>query len=344
MTAATGPREDLRSVRLLYVDPARGVFADRRLGDLPELLRSGDLVVVNDAATLPASLAGATESGEPVEARLAGEAPDGSWRAVLFGAGDWRQRTEDRPAPPAVAPGDRLRFDALEATVAAADPAAPRLVDLVFRERGTALWQALYRAGRPVQYSYLEAPLRLWDVQTPYAARPWAVEPPSAGLALTWDLLLALRRRGVAVAAITHAAGLSLIGDATADASLPFPERYEVGDAAVAEVLAARRRGGRVVAVGTTTARALETAARAGSGRIRACSGVTDLRLGPGSERLVVDGILTGVHEPATSHFALLEAFASRELLDEAHTAAAGLGYRGHEFGDAVLILGVRNR
>ncbi|MCI0339679.1 MAG: S-adenosylmethionine:tRNA ribosyltransferase-isomerase [Planctomycetales bacterium] len=340
MTAATGPRDDLASVRLLHVDPERASFEDRRFGDLPALLRPGDLLVANDAATLPASLAGATESGAPIEARLAGESPDGTWRAVLFGAGDWRQRTEDRPAPPAVGVGERLRFDGLEAVVVEADAREPRLVRLRFEcDPGAALWQALYGAGRPVQYSYLRRTLRLWHVQTPYAARPWAVEPPSAGLALTWDLLLALRRRGVAVATVTHAAGLSSIGDASADRRLPLAERYEVGEAAVAAVEAAGGRGGRVVAIGTTVTRALEAAARAGGGRLRPSTGLTDLRLGPDSPRRVVDAILTGIHEPGTSHFALLEAFAPRALLESAHAFAAGRGYLGHEFGDAVLIL-----
>lgn len=339
MTAATWPREDLRTVRLLVVDPTADAFADRRLAELPALLRPGDLVVLNDAATLPASLAGETALGEPVEVRLAGEAPDGTWRAVLFGAGDWRLRTEDRPAPPPIGVGERLRFDGLGATVAAVDPRSSRLVALAFAEQGAALWQALYRAGRPVQYSYLAAPLAVWHVQTPYAGRPWAVEAPSAGLALTWDLLLALRRRGVGIATVTHAAGLSSIGDAAADARLPFTERYEVGDAAVAAVEASRLRGGRVVAIGTTVARALETAARAGGGRLRPARGETDLRLGAGSERHVIDAILTGVHEASTSHFALLEAFAPRALLDRAHAFAAERGYLGHEFGDAVLVI-----
>lgn len=338
MNAATWPRDDPRATRLLHVDPRGERFTSRAIGDLRELLRAGDLLVVNDAATLPASLSGVTTGGEALEARLAGAGEGRSWRAVLFGAGDWRTRTEERPAPPRLGPGDAIRFDGLGATVAAVDELSPRLVTLEFDRTGAALYRALYRAGRPVQYAYLRRPLALWHVQTAYASRPWAAEAPSAGFALTWELLLDLRRRGVGVARVTHAAGLSSTGDEALDARLPLAERYEVTEEAVRAVEATRARGGRVVAVGTTVARALEAAA--GGGRLVASRGMTELRLGPRRRPRVVDGIVTGVHEAATSHFALLESFAPRALLDRAHEYAEAAGYLGHEFGDAVLVLG----
>jgi S-adenosylmethionine:tRNA ribosyltransferase-isomerase len=382
---AAWPRGDPSATRLLHVDPGarrrtartaprrpaaatpesseRRGFVDGRIGDLRVLLREGDLLVVNDAATLPASLRGVTDAGVAVEVRLAGSdgdgAGDGCWRAALFGAGDWRQRTEDRPPPPALGAGEELRFDAagargdegrpgrpgrhgrpLRATIASVDARSPRLVSLCFAARGAALWRALYRAGRPVQYAHTARPLALWQVQTAYAARPWAAEAPSAGLALSWELLLDLRRRGIAIARVTHAAGLSATGDGELDARLPLAERYEVPEETVRAVAAARRRGGRVVAVGTTAVRALEGDARSHRGRLIAGIGTTELRLGPAVRRRVVDGILTGVHDPGTSHFALLESFAPRALLLEAHAFAAERGYLGHEFGDAMLILG----
>jgi S-adenosylmethionine:tRNA ribosyltransferase-isomerase len=190
-----------------------------------------------------------------------------------------------------------------------------------------------------VQYAHTARELALWQVQTAYAARPWAAEAPSAGLALTWELLLDLRRRGVAIARVTHAAGLSSTGDGELDARLPLAESYEVPAETVRAVESARRRGGRVVAVGTTAVRALEGDALGHGGRLVAGAGTTGLRLGPGMRPRVVDGILTGVHDPGTSHFALLESFAPRELLLEAHAFAEEQGYLGHEFGDAILIL-----
>jgi len=197
MNPAAWPLPDPRATRLLRIDPRRRDFVDGTIGDLRQRLRAGDLLVVNDAATLPAALRGVTASGAAVEARLAGEGEGGAWRAVLLGAGDWRTRTEDRPPAPALAVGEALRFAGLTATIAEVDESSPRLVSLVFEERGDALWRALYRAGRPVQYAHTAAPLPLWQVQTAYAARPWAAEQPSAGRALSIELLLEARH-GVA--------------------------------------------------------------------------------------------------------------------------------------------------
>jgi S-adenosylmethionine:tRNA ribosyltransferase-isomerase len=364
MKPAAWPRGDARATRLLHLDPDAPpgrAFESRRIGDLRNLLREGDLLVVNDAATLPASLRGVTVAGVPVEVRLAGsgggegDGGDGCWRAALFGAGDWRQRTEERPSPPTLGTGEVLRFDVagapgragrpgrpgrpLQATVASVDARSTRLVSLCFEARGAALWRALYQAGRPVQYAHTARELALWQVQTAYAARPWAAEAPSAGLALTWELLLDLRRRGVGIARVTHAAGLSSTGDRELDARLPLAESYEVPEDTVRAVESARRCGGRVVAVGTTAVRALEGDALSHGGRLVAGAGTTELRLGPAVRRRIVDGILTGVHDPDTSHFALLESFAPRALLLEAHAFAEEQGYLGHEFGDAVLIL-----
>ncbi|HEU4420022.1 MAG TPA: S-adenosylmethionine:tRNA ribosyltransferase-isomerase [Planctomycetota bacterium] len=341
MSPAKAPRDDPRTTRLVVLDAGSGGLRVGSIGDLAVLLRPGDVLVLNDAATLPASLPGRGPWGAPVELRLAGEGADGTFAAIVFGAGDWRQRTEDRRPPPPLRAGDLLEFAALQATVVAVDPASPRLVTVRFDCAGSALWAGLYASGRPVQYSYLAEPLALWDAQTPFAGRPWAVESPSAGFALSWELLLSLRRRGVAFARVTHAAGLSSTGDRALDARLPFAERSEVPAATAAAVRAARERGGRVVAVGTTVVRALEAAARAGGlERSRDWSGTTDLRLGSDTPRRVVDAILTGLHEEGTSHFTLLEAFAPRALLRRANELAEQSGFLAHEFGDVALVLG----
>jgi S-adenosylmethionine:tRNA ribosyltransferase-isomerase len=337
VTPATWPRDERESTRLLALDPAREAWRDARVGDLPGLLRAGDVLVVNDAATLPASLPARTGHGQPLELRLAATEAD-EWWAVAFGAGDWRQRTEDRPPPPALLTGDGLDVgQALHARVRAVSPVSPRLLRLRFDADPQALWAALYRDGRPVQYSYVSAPLALWHVQTPYHSRPWAMEMPSAGRALTAALLEDVRRRGVGVAWLTHAAGLSSTGDPALDAQLPLPERYEIPPRTVAAVRSARAAGGRVVAVGTTVVRALESAAA--GGELRAGAGTAALRLSAGSSRRVVDGLFTGVHDPGTSHFDLLGAFAPRPLVERALRHAEQAGYLGHEFGDTMLIL-----
>jgi S-adenosylmethionine:tRNA ribosyltransferase-isomerase len=339
MISASWPRDDPGATRLLEIDPVHNRLIDRRIGELSALLRKGDLLVVNDAATLPASLRGVTEEGVPVELRLAGERPDQSWNAVLFGAGDWRTRTEDRLPPPRVKPGSVIRFDGLRARILGVDGTSPRLVSVAFDPNGEAFWSALYRAGRPVQYAHTARPLALWHVQTGYAARPWASEAPSAGFGLTWDLLLGLRQRGVELARLTHAAGLSATGDAGLDARLPLPERYEIPAETVEAVTRTHVGEGRVVAVGTTVTRALEGAAANGGGRLLPGRGTTDLHLGPDTRRRVVDGILTGAHDAGSSHFRLLEAFAPPGLLARAHDLAEASGYRSHEFGDAMVVL-----
>jgi S-adenosylmethionine:tRNA ribosyltransferase-isomerase len=322
VTPARWPRPDPREERLLHVH-ADGITA-HRVADLPALLAPGDLLVLNDAATLPASL----RAREPaVEVRLAGQRADGSFRAVLFGAGDWRTPTEHRPPPPEV--GGRIVFDDELAAEVIHDAPWPRLVTLRFSLGGAALWRALYRLGRPVQYSYLERPLELWHTQTAFAARPWSVEQPSAARPLGPSLLLALKQRGVGLATLTHAAGLSSTGDAALDAALPLPERYEVPAETLARAQAARR----VIAVGTTVVRALESAAA--TGRL---AGETDLHVDGNYALQVVDALYTGMHEPGTSHYQLLEAFAPRPLLDRAWQEAEQRGFLQHEFGDSMLI------
>jgi S-adenosylmethionine:tRNA ribosyltransferase-isomerase len=256
---------------------------------------------------------------------------------VLFGAGDWRTPTEHRPPPEPLTVGARLEIAGLPATVLALSRTSVRLFELAFENELDAVWAAIYGHGRPIQYAHVPAPLALWSVQTAYASRPWAAEAPSAGVPLDWSLLSALRARGVALAAITEGAGLSSTGDAVLDAALPLPERFDVPAATVRAIGEARARGGRVVAVGTSVVRALESAAA--SGVLRATAGETDLVIGPGYRPRVVDGLFTGLHEPTASHFALLQALATRAQLEAAYAHAERGGYLGHEFGDTNLIV-----
>jgi S-adenosylmethionine:tRNA ribosyltransferase-isomerase len=340
--AAVWPRQSGRVTRLLHLDPMRGTFMDRRFDELPRLFRPGDLVVVNDAATLPASLPALTARGA-VEVRLAGLGAGATeWSAVLFGAGSWRHRTEDRPAPPVLAAGDAVTFaGGLSAAVVHVSSVSPRLVALRFDRDREALWAALYRAGRPVQYSYVCGPLSLDQVQTPFAGRPWAVEMPSAGRPLGAGLLREARLRGVRVATVTLAAGLSSTGDPRLDARLPLPERYEIPAETVEAICRACGFGRRVIAVGTTVVRALEGCA-AERGTLRAGTGWTDFRAGEGFRPTLVTGLLSGLHEPGSSHFELLGGFAPDVLLTAALQHAESSGYLGHEFGDSLLVLADR--
>ena len=342
MKAATAPVQRPRDARLLVVDSA-GRISHRPRSALADALAPGDLVVANDAATWPASLAGVhVATGAPLEVRLAGRrslAADDvrTFAAVVFGAGDHRTPTEQRPSPPALAAGDVVALGPLRASVVRA-LGHPRLVELRFAGDLEAIRAGIARHGRPVQYAHLQEPLALWDVWTRIAALPAAFEPPSAGFVLDWRLLDRLAARGVGFATLTHAAGLSSTGDAALDARLPLDEPYLVPAATVAAIAAARRRGGRIVALGTTVARALEHAGGRPGG-LRAGAGVADNRLGPTTRLAVVDAIVSGTHEPGTSHHALLGAFVSAATLARVDTALEACGYRTHEFGDSVLIV-----
>ena len=337
MSPARWPRGRTLDDRLLVVDPRAERFEEHRVGDLGAFVRRGDLFVVNDAATLPASLRGTAPSGAPVEVRLLASRT-GSWRAVLFGAGDWRTRTEDRPPPPPLREGDVLRFAPdLSARVVEASRSSDRLVVLRFEQEGDAFWRALYRHGRPVQYAHIAGPLPLWPVQTPFASRPWASEMPSAGRPLSWELVLSLQAAGARFASVTHAAGLSATGDARLDASMPLRESFDVPVETALAVNETRTRGGWVVAVGTSVVRALESATLR-EGGLHAATGETDLVIDGAHTLRAVDALFTGMHEPGTSHDALLHAFSGDALLVSAYADAEKSGFLGHEFGDSMFI------
>ena len=340
LRAASHAEQRPPHARLLWVR-ADGAVVHREREHLADLLRAGDLVVANDAATLPASLHGTHEpSAAPIEVRLAGRRSlRGSdvrgFQAIVFGAGDHRTRTEDRASPPPLLAGDGLHLGPLHATVQRS-LGHPRLIELRFDGDPDSVWAGLARHGRPIQYAHITRPLALWDVWTRIAALPVAFEPPSAGFVLDWSLLRRLRQRGIGFATLTHAAGISSTGDAALDGQLPFDEPYHVPASTVAALERARARGGRVVAIGTTVARALEHAARHGT--LRAGDGVADQRIGRATRLRVVDAIVSGAHEPGSSHHELLRAFVAGAVLRRADRALAEQGYLTHEFGDSVLI------
>lgn len=335
MNAAPHPRALGLQQPMLVVDPSAGAVVDATVGDLVRVLGPGDVVVVNDAATLPACLPAIAPSGRPHELRLCEWIGGQRWRAVAMGPGDWRDDTDRRPAPDVLHPGDRLAIGEGSARVHRIDPASPRLVVVDLfppLQRDPLSW--LYDVGRPIQYSYLDREVALHEVQAPFASRPWAMEMPSAGRPLQWSLVIALRRAGVEVHRLTHAAGISATGDPDLDARLPLPERYEIPARTAAAVARARR----VLAVGTSVVRALE-GSFAARGFVAPGRAYTSLRLGPHFVPRVVTGLLSGVHAPGTSHHAVLEAFADPDTLALADRRALEGGYSIHEFGDSTLVL-----
>jgi len=341
MIAAHRPVQRPQEGKLLVVD-SHGRMSHAPRARLVDFLRRGDLVVANDAATLPASLHGVhLPAGEAIEVRLAGRrslsaADVHTFTAVVFGAGDFRTRTEDRPAPPRLARGDRLALGPLSATVESL-LGHPRLVQLRFNGSSAAIWEGLARHGRPIQYAHMPEPLALWDVWTPIAAAAVAFEPPSAGFALDWRSVSTLRQHGVEFVTLTHAAGISSSGDPALDRRLPFAEPYRISERTASFIGRAKSEGRRVVAIGTTVVRALEHAA-ARNGRVRAGEGLADQRIGPTTRLHIVDAVLTGTHEADSSHYQLLRAFVDDDRLADVDAELETRGYQTHEFGDSVLI------
>ena len=257
MIAAAQPIQRPRDAKLLVVD-ARGRITHAPRSRFVDFLRPADLVIANDAATLPASLHG---THVPTGARKSRCGWPGVHRsrprdvhafsAVVFGAGDFRTRTEDRPLPPPLAPGDHLSLGPaasgearpLSATIDALLD-HPRLVLLRFGGSPDEVWEGLARYGRPIQYAHMATPLALWDVWTPIAAVPVAFESPSASFALNGGSIHAMRERGIAFATITLAAGISSTGDPGLDRRLPFDEPYRI-PATTALAIRRRSRAGR---------------------------------------------------------------------------------------------------
>jgi S-adenosylmethionine:tRNA ribosyltransferase-isomerase len=212
-----------------------------------------------------------------------------------------------------------------------------------FEGPSASIWEGLARHGRPIQYSHIPTPLAVWDTWTPIAGSPVAFEPPSAGFVLDWRTLDAIHRRGVEFATITHAAGISSTGDAELDTRLPFDEPYRITESAARSIRLARAAGGRLIAIGTTVVRALEHAVSI-HGSLRETTGVATNRIGSATELRVVDAILSGTHEPGTSHYQLLGAFVDRRTLAKMDQILQQHAYRTHEFGDSVFVEKSRGR
>jgi S-adenosylmethionine:tRNA ribosyltransferase-isomerase len=279
-------QRDRRSAKLVIVDADGGIrHLPRR--EIGSLFNPGDLVVANDAATLPASLHGThSASGEPIEVRLAGWVSVGDptqFVAIAFGAGDFRARTEDRSPSPSLSPGDRVSLGPLVAVVEWRLN-HPRLFRLRFLGDRATILRGLARHGHPIQYAHVREPLALWDVWTRIAADP---------IAFDWRTLEAWRERGVGFATLTHAAGISSTGDPTLDRQLPFDEPYIIPEPTAALIGQAQSKNGRIVAIGTTVVRALESAANADDS-VRAGDGVASGRITRETRLQVVDTILTG--------------------------------------------------
>ena len=340
MIAANQPVHRPPNAKLLLAD-GRGNIKHYVRSELVNLLRPGDVVVANDAATLPASLSGQHgRTGRSIEVRLAGRASLDEVRqysAVVFGEGDFRTRTENRGEPPTLNPGDQLELGRLRATVVRLLN-HPRFILLQFEGSPREIWEGLARHGRPIQYSHVPTPLAIWDTWTTIAGPPVAFEPPSAGFALDWNMLASMSARKIRFGTITHAAGLSSTGDPQLDALLPFAEPYRIPQSTALMIEHAQASRGRIIAIGTTVVRALEHTAAMFDGFVPSGERLATLRLGASSKLRVVDALLSGTHEQGGSHYELLRAFVDDETIGRIDEELNAGDYRTHEFGDSVFL------
>jgi len=346
MIAARLPIQRPSNAKVLIVD-GQGNIEHHARSEFANLLRPGDVVVANDAATLPASLSGQhSRTGRRIEVRLAGrESLDEirQFSAVVFGEGDFRTPTEDRSKPPALKRGDRLELGRLRGTVVRLLN-HPRLILLQFEGSPWEIWEGLARHGRPVQYAHVPTPLAVWDTWAPIAGSPVAFEPPSAGFVLDWSMLASMSARKIRFGTITHAAGLSSTGDPELDALLPFAEPYRIPRSTALMIKHAQESRGRIIAIGTTVVRALEHTAAMFDGVVPFGERLATQRLGASSRLRVVDAILSGTHERGTSHYELLRAFVDDETLGRIDQELNARDYRTHEFGDSVFLERATNR
>ncbi|HEY1520766.1 MAG TPA: S-adenosylmethionine:tRNA ribosyltransferase-isomerase [Solirubrobacteraceae bacterium] len=316
-------------VRLLVARGSDGSISHHVFSALPDLLAPGDVLVINVSATIPAAVPARRRDGEAVRVHFATRAPhlEDDWRVVEI-------RSADGSRPLRVPAGEALTLRGGGTLELVAPYASGDRLMLARFCCALLVDEYLERHGEPIRYSHVPEPWPLEDYQNVYAISPGSAEMPSAGRPLTRELISRLVAREIAVAPITLHCGVS----SPESHEPPFPEWYEVPERTARVIATARNRGGRVIAVGTTVVRALESAG--GPDRCScARSGWTGLVVTPECGVAIVDGLITGWHEPEASHLQILEALMGPELLARSYEAALDAGYLWHEFGDSHLIL-----
>lgn len=304
-----------------------GVIGHSVFSRLGESLRPGDLIVVNVSATVPASLDGTTEDGIPIRLHISSPLGGRLWTVEpRRPQGVGSERIADFN-------GGTVKLAAgATAALLTPDARSPRLWVTELRHVGEPL-EFLSRHGQPIRYSHTARAWPLSDYQNVYARSPGSAEMPSAGRPFTEELLVGLMAKGVMVAPLVLHAGVASFDDG----ERPDAERYQVPETAAALVNHVKARGGRVIAVGTTTVRALETVVDS-AGVVHPGSGSTDLVVTPDGGVGVVDGLITGWHDVGASHLDLVTAIAGSSLVEQCYDEARAHGYQWHEFGDSLLI------
>jgi S-adenosylmethionine:tRNA ribosyltransferase-isomerase len=324
------------AVRLMVIDRSDYTIDHTFFYGIGKFLVPGDLMVFNSSRTLPASLVGyGMPAGPLVEVRLAEHLPDDSWLALLL------CQNGNSTFSCGIHKGMQIKFDpGLVATVYDKDDRILRLWKISFSKSGTELMNSLYHIGQPIRYEYVSEPWDLDYYQTVYATYPGSAEMPSAGRPFTWKLLFEVKRNGIKMAYISLHSGLSSYMDSNLDQRpISSEEEYSVSSTAAEQINETHSLGGRIIAIGTTVVRALETVALDNKGNMKAGHGYTRLHINASHRLKAVDGLLTGLHEPEASHLDLLSAFLPAKRIHEAYKDAIQRKYLWHEFGDMNLIL-----
>lgn len=305
-------------VRMLVTDRVTRAHSHAHFYDLPERLRSGDLLVVNDSATLPAAVLARRSDGCSLRLHVSTMIDTRLWMV------------EPRAS---VVAGELLDLpgEATATMIAPVEPPRRRLWYASFR-LPMQMYAYLAQYGAPIAYAYVDRSFPMREYQTFFARSLGSSEMPSAARPFTKPVVERLRSRGVEIATITLHCGVASFEAP----ERPGTERFSVSNEAADRVNAARREGRRVVAVGTTVVRALESAATRGG--LIASSGWTDLVIGEAYQLKAADALLSGYHDPTATHRSLLRAFVDSDLLEDAYTEAGEHGYACHEFGDVHLI------
>ena len=314
------------AVRLLVGQRATGEVTHRAFTDLPEILRPGDVLVVNTSATLPAAV---PVLGTDLIAHFSTRQADGRWLVEL-------RRASEKTTKPygGAATGQRYELRGGGAIVLLEPFSKGRLWSTHIDLGRLSAIEYLQRYGDPIRYDYVTRPWPLAYYQTVFARQPGSAEMPSAGRPFTEHIVTRLVTAGVSVVPV-----LLHTGVASAEAhERPYAEWFAVTESSASVVNHLHAAGGRVIAVGTTVVRALESAVD-NHGLVRASSGHTDLVVTPERGVRIVDGLVTGFHEPQASHLDLLAAVAGRPLLEACYAEASAAGYLWHEFGDINLLL-----
>ncbi|HUA43174.1 MAG TPA: S-adenosylmethionine:tRNA ribosyltransferase-isomerase, partial [Streptosporangiaceae bacterium] len=329
-------------VRLMVSRTASSELSHHSFAALPDLLLPGDLLVVNNSATLPAAvpLAGPVSLTGTIAPADTRESALTVHFSTAMPAGDWLVELRSGRSPATVPSGGGRPGQRLPLPGGAVLTLDTRFSARLWHARlSTAVIPYLLRHGEPIRYSYVRAPWPIEAYQTVFATYPGSAEMPSAARPITPEIVTRLVSRGIAIAPVTLHTGVSSLEGG----EQPYPESYDVPAATARLVNLTRRAGGRVIAAGTTVVRALESAAVAGNGgatgSVAAAAGWTSHVVTRRSGVRAVDGLLTGLHEPRSTHLWMLAAFADEDLLGRSYRAAADRGYRWHEFGDVHLLL-----